>query len=66
MRRSEPKPRAGAETNLTRATRGDAAVEYLFLIGTIALPAIAAFLAVGKAIVEDYTTMQNLLILPLP
>jgi Flp pilus assembly pilin Flp len=51
---------------LARQTGGDAAVEYLFLIGTIALPAIAAFLAVGKVIVDTYTTMQNILILPLP
>jgi Flp pilus assembly pilin Flp len=51
---------------LARESRGDAAVEYLFLIGTIALPAIAAFLAVGKVIVDNYTTMQNVLILPLP
>ncbi|HET7538725.1 MAG TPA: hypothetical protein VFK05_02600 [Polyangiaceae bacterium] len=52
--------------SITRETRGDAAVEYLFLIGTIALPAIAAFVAVGKVIVDTYTTMQNILILPLP
>lgn len=51
---------------LVRETRGDAAVEYLFLIGTIALPAIAAFLAVGASIVDAYTTMQNILMVPLP
>jgi len=56
--------RTGAK--IARETRGDAAVEYLFLLGTIALPAIAAFLAVGKVIVDNYTTMQNILILPLP
>lgn len=46
--------------------RGDAAVEYIALIGTIALPAIAAFTAAGKAIVHDYTTLQNILSMPLP
>jgi Flp pilus assembly pilin Flp len=60
------KPRPGTVADLARESRGDAAVEYLFLIGTIALPAIAAFLAVGKVIVDNYTTMQNILILPLP
>ncbi|HKO49126.1 MAG TPA: hypothetical protein VJV79_15445 [Polyangiaceae bacterium] len=59
---SAPRTAAG----IARETRGDAAVEYLFLIGTIALPAIAAFVAVGKVIVDNYTTMQNILILPLP
>jgi len=38
----------------------------VFLLGTIALPAIAGFVAVGKLIVDNYTTMQNILILPLP
>jgi hypothetical protein len=59
-------PRPGRALSIARATRGDAAVEYLFLIGTIALPAIAAFVAVGQVIVEHYSTMQNILILPLP
>jgi len=59
-----PSPRTAV--GLARETHGDAAVEYLFLIGTIALPAIAAFIAVGKVIVDNYTTMQNILILPLP
>lgn len=59
-----PLPRCQA--SIARATRGDAAVEYVFLLGTIALPAIAGFVAVGKLIVDNYTTMQNILILPLP
>jgi len=65
MDRNGPNPRR-TEASIARATQGDAAVEYLFLLGTIALPAIAAFLAVGKLIVDNYTTMQNILILPLP
>ncbi len=52
--------------DLVRDARGDAAVEYLFLVATIALPAIAAFAAVGKAIVENYATMQSVLLLPVP
>jgi Flp pilus assembly pilin Flp len=59
-----PAPRS--VTRIARETRGDAAVEYLVLIGTIALPLIAAFVAVGKVIVDNYTLMQNILILPLP
>lgn len=66
MYRNEPDPPPSSEASIARNTRGDAAVEYLFLIGTIALPAIAGFLAVGKLIVDNYTTMQNILILPLP
>lgn len=46
--------------------RGDAAVEYIALIGTIALPAIVAFTAAGKAIVREYTILQNILSMPLP
>ena len=56
-----PRPRS-----ILHEVQGDAAVEYLFLVGTIALPAIVAFVAVGRAIVNSYTTMQNILILPLP
>jgi Flp pilus assembly pilin Flp len=66
MHRDVPNPPARTVACLVRQARGDAAVEYLFLIGTIALPAIAAFVAVGKVIVDTYTTMQNILILPLP
>jgi len=51
---------------LLRETRGDVAVEYLVLVGAIALPAIAAFIAVGKVILDQYTTLQNTLILPVP
>jgi Flp pilus assembly pilin Flp len=64
-RNLRPRPLRAAAC-LKRETQGDAAVEYLFLIGTVALPAIAAFVAVGKVIVDNYTTMQNILILPLP
>lgn len=56
----------GSKLRFMRAERGDAAVEYLFLVGTIALPAIAAFVTVGKSIVSAYVTMQNVLALPLP
>lgn len=52
--------------NLAKDCRGDVALEYIALVATIALPAIAAFVAVGKAIVDDYTTLQNILVLPLP
>jgi Flp pilus assembly pilin Flp len=66
MSQSRPKPTRWPTARSALDSRGDAAVEYLFLIGTIALPAIAAFVAVGKVIVENYMTMQNILILPLP
>lgn len=51
---------------LVADARGDVAVEYIALIGTIALPAIVAFTAAGKAIVRDYTILQNILSMPLP
>jgi len=66
MHLNELKPAQRGVIRIARETRGDAAVEYLVLIGTIALPLIAAFVAVGKVIVDNYTLMQNILILPLP
>ena len=66
MHQDVPSSASRSAAGFARETRGDAAVEYLFLIGTIALPVIAAFVAVGKVIVDNYTTMQNILVLPLP
>lgn len=48
------------------SSRGDTAVEYVILIGTIAVPAIPAFVAVVQAVVKSLNQMQAMLLMPFP
>ena len=48
------------------ASRGDTAVEYVILIGTIAVPAIPAFVAVVRQVVSNLNQMQAMLLMPFP
>jgi Flp pilus assembly pilin Flp len=41
---------------------GAAATEYIVLVGTVALGSAVAFIAVGVALVRDFTVVRNLLL----
>jgi Flp pilus assembly pilin Flp len=41
---------------------GAAATEYIILVGTVALGSAVAFIAVGVALVRDFTLVRNLLL----
>ncbi len=47
-------------------SRGDAAVEYIILLGLVALPAIPAFLAVARSLVHEFEQMRALALLQVP
>ncbi len=45
---------------------GDVLVEYVLLFGTVALPLIPVLMAAGLAIVRNFESARNLLLLPMP
>jgi Flp pilus assembly pilin Flp len=47
-------------------SRGDAAVEYVVLLGTMAIPLVPVLVAFGVWMVETFESMRNLLVLPFP
>lgn len=48
------------------AARGVVAVEYVVIVGSLALLAIPAALAVGKALVESFGVTREMLFFPIP
>ena len=55
-----------APAALGAGCRGDTAVEYVLLLGLVALPAIPAFLAAGHSLVHEFEQMRALLLLQVP
>jgi Flp pilus assembly pilin Flp len=51
---------------LCAGCRGDTAVEYVLLLGLVALPAIPAFLAAGRSLVHEFEQTRALLLLQVP
>jgi Flp pilus assembly pilin Flp len=60
-----PKLRKAFAT-LCAGGRGDTAVEYVLLLGLVALPAIPAFLGAGRSLVHEFEQMRALLLLQVP
>ncbi len=61
-----PARRASRPATLLRDTRGGVAVEYIVIVGTVALFAIPASVAVGKALVESFGITREMLFFPVP
>ena len=51
---------------LAASSRGDAAVEYVVLIGTIAIPLVPVLIALGVWLVGLFENMRNLAVMPIP
>ena len=49
-----------------RDRRGTVAIEYIAIVGTIALLAIPAAIAVGKALVDSFGITREMLFYPVP
>jgi Flp pilus assembly pilin Flp len=49
-----------------RCSRGDAAVEYVVLLGTMAIPLLPVLVALGAWLVGVFENMRNLAVLPFP
>lgn len=60
-RRSTP-PREG----IVKDQVGDVLVEYVLLFGVVALPLIPALIAAGVAVVQNFESTRNLVLLPMP
>lgn len=52
--------------DVLQCSRGDAAVEYVVLLGTMAIPLVPVLVAFGVWMVETFESMRNLLVLPFP
>jgi Flp pilus assembly pilin Flp len=60
-----PRP-TGALRQLAASSQGDAAVEYVVLIGTIAIPVLPALIALGVWLIGLFENMRNLAVMPIP
>ena len=45
---------------------GDVLVEYVLLFGAVAVPLIPVLIAAGVAIVQNFESTRNLVLLPMP
>lgn len=52
--------------DLSRCSRGDAAVEYVVLLGTMAIPLVPVMVAFGAWLVGTFENIRNLVVLPFP
>lgn len=59
-------PVAQALRELAGSSRGDAAVEYVVLLGTIAIPLVPVLIALGVWQVGLFENMRNLVVAPIP
>jgi Flp pilus assembly pilin Flp len=55
-----------ATRDLKSDTRGVASVEYVVLVGTVGLVVMAALLAVGPPLIEDYRSVRSMVASPFP
>lgn len=51
---------------LARCRRGDAVVEYVILLGTIAVPLVPVMIALGAWLLGVFENMRNLVVAPIP
>jgi Flp pilus assembly pilin Flp len=51
---------------LARCQRGDAVVEYVILLGTIAVPLVPVVIALGAWLLGVFENMRNLVVAPIP
>lgn len=56
---SERVEAAGRKPRGRRGKRGVVAVEYAFLLVTVAIPVLTALIAAGVQVVNEYTLMRN-------
>jgi Flp pilus assembly pilin Flp len=56
----------GDEVALARDRRGAVAVEYIVVVGTVAILAIPAALIAGSDLVSSFAVARELLFLPIP
>jgi Flp pilus assembly pilin Flp len=57
---------ASAVANLFRCSRGATPVEYVVLLGTIAVPLIPTMIALGVWLVGLFENLRNLVVAPMP
>jgi len=53
-------------SKLRSCDRGDAAVEYVVLLGTMAIPLVPVMVAFGAWLVGVFESIRNLVVLPIP
>jgi Flp pilus assembly pilin Flp len=58
--------RSARSPDLSRCSRGDAAVEYVVLLGTMAIPLVPVMVAFGAWLVATFENIRNLVVLPFP
>lgn len=61
-----PLPDQPLLAQLRRCSRGDAAVEYVVLLGTMAIPLLPVLVAFGAWLVGVFESIRNLVVLPIP
>jgi Flp pilus assembly pilin Flp len=57
---------SGLLARCLRDARGAASVEYVTLVGVVALAATAAFLALGVAVANDFKSCRSYVLYPIP
>lgn len=60
------RPPVAPRTALVDCARGDAAVEYVVLLGTMAIPLVPVMVAFGAWLVGVFESIRNLVVLPIP
>jgi Flp pilus assembly pilin Flp len=55
-----------ATSRLFRDTRGAEMVEYIVLIGTVAITSSIAMVGLGVAVYRNFAFVRNMLLLPFP